>query len=113
MANVPEGMLVTLTACLTLTAKRMQKCNCMVKNIQAIETLGCCSVICTDKTGTLTQNRMTVSHLFYDNFPVDVMANFTGLTRYGTIPTILLTKMCFAVKQERGLYGVVQKWDIM
>lgn len=64
-ANVPEGLLPTMTVALTLTAKRMASKSCLVKNLQAIETLGSTSAICTDKTGTLTQNKMTASHIWY------------------------------------------------
>jgi magnesium-transporting ATPase (P-type) len=65
--NISQGLLCTLCVCLTLTAKRMASKNCLVKNLEAVETLGSTSTICTDKTGTLTQNRMTVSHMWFGN----------------------------------------------
>lgn len=66
VANVPEGLLPQMTVALTLTAKRMLKKDVLVNNLEIIETLGATTVICSDKTGTLTCNRMTVSHVVYD-----------------------------------------------
>ncbi|OIO72052.1 MAG: hypothetical protein AUJ56_02650 [Zetaproteobacteria bacterium CG1_02_49_23] len=60
VANVPEGLLPTVTLTLSIAAQRMAKLNVLVKNIDAIETLGSITVICSDKTGTLTENHLNV-----------------------------------------------------
>jgi len=65
VANVPEGLLATVTVSLTLTAKRMATKKVLVKNLEAVETLGSTTVIASDKTGTLTQNIMTVKEVWY------------------------------------------------
>ena len=60
VAFVPEGLLPTVTLALAMGTQRMARRHALIKRLSAVETLGCTSVICTDKTGTLTQNEMTV-----------------------------------------------------
>jgi sodium/potassium-transporting ATPase subunit alpha len=76
VANVPEGLLITVTVCMALAAQRMAARRVLVKNLQSVETLGSTSCICSDKTGTLTQNKMTASHMFYNGKIIDISTNY-------------------------------------
>lgn len=64
VANVPEGLLPTITLSLSLASQRMAKRNALLKNLDSVETLGSASVICTDKTGTITRNEMTTRFIW-------------------------------------------------
>ena len=67
VANVPEGLILTVTVSLSMAAKAMNARSCRVKDLKCVETLGSTSCICSDKTGTLTQNAMSVSHMYLDH----------------------------------------------
>jgi P-type E1-E2 ATPase len=64
VANVPEGLLPTVTLALAMASQRMAKKKALIRHLPSVETLGSATVICTDKTGTLTQNRMEVKRFF-------------------------------------------------
>ena len=72
VAFVPEGLLPTVTLALAMGTQRMARRHALVKRLSSVEALGCTSIICTDKTGTLTQNEMTVRHVFLCGARYDV-----------------------------------------
>ena len=71
VALIPEGLLPTVTLSLAMASQRMVKRKALIKNLSSVETLGCVTVVCTDKTGTLTQNKMTALKIWQDDRVID------------------------------------------
>ena len=95
VANVPEGLLPTMALSLAMATQRMAKRNALIRHLPAVETLGSTTVICSDKTGTLTQNRMTVRAFFWNGSLRDLEAALPEQT-----PLLINAGCCHNLKQE-------------
>ncbi|KAF8232134.1 calcium ATPase [Tricholoma matsutake] len=107
-AFVPQGLPVCVALSLTIIAQRMAKRNVLIKNLATIETLGCMSVLCSDKTGTLTMGSMSVTNIAFsgEQFHVDSISEKSSGKAKAFKDFHMIARLCNGAKLDEGTAGL-------
>ena len=112
VAAIPEALSSIVTIVQAMGTQKMAREHAIIKELKAVESLGCVSVICSDKTGTLTQNKMTVQNIYVNNetISIDRLDLRNQLHRYLLYDAILTNDSSIVTERESGTQQSLHWW---
>lgn len=111
LANIPVGLVYFITIFLVIVTRKLLEMNCHVKSLNSVETLGSTTVFCMDKTGTLTQNRLTVSRMWCNNLNMNEEKDFSSNEGFNRIAQVAALCNNIVIKND-GRHGLGERLSI-